>query len=187
MKREYTEKELKDFEISEQEKLKIAEAIANGGSVKVNNNFNLDRKATVKADFVLAFTSNLRQLAELNISQNELKIITYILEVMEYGNLICINQSSIAKALNLAKSNVSYNFKKLREKKILIEKNGHLFMNSSLFQKGLSHSLTTERRENLKAAHHPKLIKIDDNNKQLDLVHTIVKSKEEEEEEKLAN
>ena len=64
-----------------------------------------------KADFVLAFTSNLRQLAELNISQNELKVITYILEVMEFGNLICINQSAIAKELGLAKSNVSYTFK----------------------------------------------------------------------------
>ena len=54
---------------------------------------------------------------------------------MEFGNLICINQSAIAKELGLAKSNVSYTFKKLRSKNILIEKNGHLFMNSSLFQK----------------------------------------------------
>ena len=170
MKRDYTEKELKDFEIAEQEKLKMAQAIENGGTVQVTQNFNLDRKATVKADFVLAFTSNLRQLAELNISQNELKIITYILEIMEFGNLICINQSSIAKELNLAKSNVSYNFKKLRQKNILIEKNGHLFMNSSLFQKGLSHSLTTERRENLKTAHQPTLMA---DNKQLDLINTM--------------
>ena len=113
----------------------MAKLIEGGGTVKVTQTFNLDKKATVKADFVLAFTSNLRQLAELNISQNELKIITYILEIMEFGNLICINQSAIAKELGLAKSNVSYTFKKLRSKNILIEKNGHLFMNSSLFQK----------------------------------------------------
>ena len=61
------------------------------------------KKATVKADFVLAFTSNLRQLAELNISQNELKIITYILEIMEFGNLICINQSAITKKVRISK------------------------------------------------------------------------------------
>ena len=30
---------------------------------------------------------------------------------MEFGNLICINQSAIAKELGLAKSNVSYTFK----------------------------------------------------------------------------
>ena len=38
---------------------------------------------------------------------------------MEFGNLICINQSAIAKELGLAKSNVSYTFKKLRSKKYL--------------------------------------------------------------------
>ena len=102
----------------------MAKLIEGGGTVKVTQTFNLDKKATVKADFVLAFTSNLRQLAELNISQNELKIITYILEIMEFGNLICINQSAIAKELGLAKSNVSYTFKKLRSKNILIEKMG---------------------------------------------------------------
>ena len=103
----------------------MAKLIEGGGTVKVTQTFNLDKKATVKADFVLAFTSNLRQLAELNISQNELKIITYILEIMEFGNLICINQSAIAKKkLGLAKSNVSYTFKKLRSKNILIEKMG---------------------------------------------------------------
>lgn len=70
----------------------------------------------------MAFTSNLRALAELNISQNELKVITYILEVMEFGNLISINQTSIAKELGLHKSNVSYTFKRLVEKNILIKK-----------------------------------------------------------------
>lgn len=171
MKRDYTEQELKDFEIEESKKAEMAKLIEGGGTVKVTQTFNLDKKATVKADFVLAFTSNLRQLAELNISQNELKIITYILEVMEFGNLICINQSAIAKELGLAKSNVSYTFKKLRSKNILIEKNGHLFMNSSLFQKGLSHSLTTERREHLKSAQHTKLQK--DSGEQMDLLPTI--------------
>lgn len=170
MKRDYTEKELKDFEINQEQKAKMAEAIENGGTVKVTQTFNLDRKSTVKADFVLAFTSNLRQLAELNISQNELKIITYILEVMEFGNLICINQSAIAKELGLAKSNVSYNFKKLRQKNIIVENQGHLFMNSALFQKGLSHSLTTERREHLKNAHATK---IGSTEQQLDLLSTI--------------
>ena len=49
----------------------------------------------------MAFTSNLRALAELNISQSELKVITYILEIMEYGNLISLNQSQIARDLDM--------------------------------------------------------------------------------------
>ena len=75
------------------------------------------------------------------------------------------------KELGLAKSNVSYTFKKLRNKNILIENNGHLFMNSSLFQKGLSHSLTTERREHLKSAQHTKVAK--EGGEQMDLLPTI--------------
>ena len=169
MKRDYTEQELKNFEIEESKKQEMAKLIEGGGTVKVTQTFNLDKKATVKADFVLAFTSNLRQLAELNISQNELKVITYILEVMEFGNLISINQTVIAKELGVAKSNISYTFKKLRSKNILIENNGHLFMNSALFQKGLSHSLTTERRDNLKKSQATKI----GENKQLDLLPTI--------------
>ena len=79
---------------------------------------------------------------------------------MEFGNLICINQSAIAKELGLAKSNVSYTFKKLRSKNILIEKKWASVYEQFIISKGLSHSLTTERREHLKSAQHTKLQKI---------------------------
>ncbi|MCC6091289.1 replication/maintenance protein RepL, partial [Escherichia coli] len=94
------------------------------GDVKVTTIVQNEKKVSLKDQFVMAFTSNLRALAELNISQNELKVITYILEVMEFGNLISINQTSIAKELGLHKSNVSYTFKRLVEKNILIKKDG---------------------------------------------------------------
>ena len=158
MKRDITEQQITDFELSEERKAEVAKALENGKKVKVTTHFELDKKVTVKANFVLAFTSNLRQLAELNISQNELKIITYILEVMEYGNLISISQAAIAKNTGVAKSNVSHNFKKLKDKKILIvDKDGNLLMNSALFQKGLSQTMTDERRAHLKNAQHLEL------------------------------
>lgn len=122
------------------------------GNVKITTIVKNDKKLTLKDQFVIAFTSNLRALADLNISQNELKVITYILEVMEFGNLISINQSSIAKELGLHKSNVSYVFKKLVAKNILIKKDGHTFMNSNLFAKGLNQSMSEERRKNLRKA-----------------------------------
>ena len=71
---------------------------------------------------------------------------------MEYGNLINLSQSTIAKNLNLAKSNVSYYFKNLKKKNILVEKDGHVFMNSNIFSKGLAHRLDEEKRKNLKSA-----------------------------------
>ena len=122
------------------------------GDVKVTTIVQNEKKVSLKDQFVMAFTSNLRALAELNISQNELKVITYILEVMEFGNLISINQTSIAKELGLHKSNVSYTFKRLVEKNILIKKDGHTFMNSNLFAKGLNHSMNEERRANQRSA-----------------------------------
>ena len=158
MKRDITEQQITDFELNEERKAEIAKALESGKKVKVTTKFELDKKVSVKANFVLAFTSNLRQLAELNISQNELKIITYILEVMEYGNLISISQAAIAKNTGVAKSNVSHNFKKLKDKKILIvDKDGNLLMNSALFQKGLSQTMTDERRAHLKNAQHLEL------------------------------
>lgn len=158
-KREFTEQDLQDFDISEDKKAEIAKLLNDGKKIKVSNNFNLDTKMSLNAQFVVAFTSNLRQLAELNISQNELKIITYILEVMEYGNLISISQAAIARNTGIAKSNVSHNFKKLKDKNILIlDKDGNLLMNSALFQKGLSHSMNKERIEHLKNAQCLELI-----------------------------
>lgn len=140
-----------DFDLS-LETVEEVNKLQEKGDVKITTIVQNDKKITLKEQFVMAFTSNLRALAELNISQNELKVITYILEVMEYGNLISINQTSIAKELGLHKSNVSYAFKKLVQKNILVKKDGHTFMNSNLFSKGLNHNLNEERRANLRSA-----------------------------------
>ncbi|VUS45426.1 hypothetical protein SB6407_05575 [Klebsiella pasteurii] len=140
-----------DFEFSDENVTEINK-LQEKGDVKVTTIVNTEKKVSLKDQFVMAFTSNLRALAELNISQNELKVITYILEVMEYGNLISINQTAIAKELGLHKSNVSYVFKKLVTKNILIKQNGHTFMNSNLFAKGLNHKMNEERRANLRTA-----------------------------------
>ena len=51
-------------------------------------------------------------MVEIGINQTELKVILYILEVMEFGNLVNLNQRAICKALDLKPSNVSQIFKK---------------------------------------------------------------------------
>ena len=142
---------IQEFEFDDE----VAEQVENlqeKGNVKVTAIIQQEKKNSLKSEFVMAFTSNLRALAELNISQSELKVITYILEIMEYGNLISLNQSQIARDLDMKKSNMSVIFKKLTKKGVLIKEKGHLFMNSNLFAKGLNHKLNTERRENLKTA-----------------------------------
>ena len=111
-----------------------------------------EKKTSLKKDFVITFVDNLEALAKLNLKPNEFRIIVEIVKVMEYGNLINLSQSTIAKNLNLAKSNVSYYFKNLKKKNILVEKDGHVFMNSNIFSKGLAHRLDEEKRKNLKSA-----------------------------------
>lgn len=142
---------IQDFEFNE-EIAENVDVLQEKGNVKVTTIIQAEKKNSLKSDFVMAFTSNLRALAELNISQSELKVITYILEIMEYGNLIGLNQSQIARDLDMKKSNMSVIFGKLTAKGVLIKEKGHLFMNSNLFAKGLNHKLNTERRENLKSA-----------------------------------
>ncbi|MFL0258184.1 hypothetical protein ACJH0U_25630, partial [Escherichia coli] len=100
-----------DDEVAEQ-----VQGLQEKGNVKVTAIIQPEKKNSLKSEFVMAFTSNLRALAELNISQSELKVITYILEIMEYGNLISLNQSQIARDLDMKKSNMSVIFKKLTEK-----------------------------------------------------------------------
>lgn len=132
----------------------------NDRSDKNNEGINLnakvyvekEKKTSLKKDFVITFVENLEALAKLNLKPNEFRIIVEIIKVMEYGNLINLSQSTIAKNLNLAKSNVSYYFKNLKKKNILVEKDGHVFMNSNIFSKGLAHRLDEEKRKNLRSA-----------------------------------
>ncbi|EBE9682250.1 hypothetical protein ACNZ8M_004787, partial [Escherichia coli] len=132
----------------------------NDRSDKNNDGINLnakvyvekEKKTSLKKDFVITFVENLEALAKLNLKPNEFRIIVEIVKVMEYGNLINLSQSTIAKNLNLAKSNVSYYFKNLKKKNILVEKDGHVFMNSNIFSKGLAHRLDEEKRKNLRSA-----------------------------------
>lgn len=128
--------------------------------------YNRERKANVKnfvkkegvksikegVVYVHAFTHNLRKIED-NISGAEFKIIIYLCEVMQHGNiLISFSQAKLAKDLNMSPSNVSKCLTKLKNKNILVEENGHTYINSNLFLKGQYHSLNKERRSHVKAA-----------------------------------
>lgn len=111
-----------------------------------------DKAISFSQPYVFAFTSNFRVFSDLDISKNEFRVLTYILEYMEFGNLINLSQSSLCKALNIASGNMSNIFKKLRQKGILVEHHGHLYINSNIFAKGMSHQLDQKRKEQLSNA-----------------------------------
>ncbi|WP_250218512.1 DNA-binding protein [Escherichia coli] len=98
------------------------------------------------------FTKNFQQLAELDISKNELKVIARILNIMEFGNCFHISQAKLCRDLDIKKSNMSLVFKKLKKKGIIIDKDGDLFMNSNIFLKGQAHSINAKQRPNVKKA-----------------------------------
>ncbi|EJL9553305.1 DNA-binding protein [Salmonella enterica] len=110
-------------------------------------------KSTKKdVDYVHMFTKNFQQLAELDISKNELKVIARILNIMEFGNCFHISQAKLCRDLDIKKSNMSLVFKKLKSKGIIIDKDRDLFMNSNIFLKGQAHSINAKQRPNVKKA-----------------------------------
>jgi glycosyltransferase involved in cell wall biosynthesis len=117
-----------------------------------------DKAISFAQPYVFAFTSNFRVFSDLDISKNEFRVLTYILEYMEFGNLINLSQSSLCKALNIASGNMSNIFKKLKQKGILVEHHGHLYINSNIFAKGMSHQLDEKRKEHLSNAKASMLI-----------------------------
>lgn len=115
------------------------------------------RKENIKSikkdvDYVHMFTKNFQQLAELDISKNELKVIARILNIMEFGNCFHISQAKLCRDLDIKKSNMSLVFKKLKKKGIIIDKDGDLFMNFNIFLKGQAHSINAKQRPNVKKA-----------------------------------
>jgi len=115
------------------------------------------RKENIKSikkdvDYVHMFTKNFQQLAELDISKNELKVIARILNIMEFGNCFHISQAKLCRDLDIKKSNMSLVFKKLKNKGIIIDRDGDLFMNSNIFLKGQAHSINAKQRPNVKKA-----------------------------------
>ncbi|MCS3604489.1 hypothetical protein M2371_003729 [Buttiauxella sp. BIGb0471] len=115
------------------------------------------RKENIKSikkdiDYVHMFTRNFQQLADLDISKNELKVIARILNIMEFGNCFHISQAKLCRELDIKKSNMSLVFKKLKSKGIIIDRGGDLFMNSNIFLKGQAHSINAKQRPNVRKA-----------------------------------
>lgn len=131
------------------------------------------RKENIKSikkdiDYVHMFTRNFQQLADLDISKSELKVIARILNIMEFGNCFHISQAKLCRELDIKKSNMSLVFKKLKAKGIIIDRDGDLFMNSNIFLKGQAHSINAKQRPNVRKAQEF----IVDGNERFDNVYT---------------
>ena len=140
--------------LTTEQKIDIARTLIKNKEIKSTTVISTedDKAISFSQPYVFAFTSNFRVFSDLDISKNEFRVLTYILEYMEFGNLINPSQASLCKALNIASGNMSNIFKKLRQKGILVEHHGHLYINSNIFAKGMSHQLDEKRKEHLSNA-----------------------------------
>lgn len=111
-------------------------------------------------DYVHIFTKNFEQLADMDISSNELRVIAKILNKMEFGNCFHVSQAKLCNELKIKKSNMSIIFKKLKSKGIIIDKDGDLFLNSNIFLKGQYHTINEKQRPNVQKA---QVFNVDDN------------------------
>lgn len=150
--------ELEDFieknELSEKQQLEIYKIYNRERKANVKNIIKKEGIKSIKEGvvYVHAFTQNLRKLDD-NLSGAEFKIIIYLCEIMQHGNiLISFSQKKLANDLNMSTSNVSKCLAKLKKKNILVEDNDHTYINSNLFLKGQYHSLNKERRGYVKSA-----------------------------------
>ena len=136
---------------SSEHQAEIRELAKEGQGVSVKTYVSKPKPLTL-TPFVVAFTDNLDVLLKLGITPTQLKILTYVLKAMEYGNLVNLNQKAMAKDLELDSGNLSRNLKALERKGVLVKHDGHTYLNSNLFIKGLKSGMDKARRDNLEKA-----------------------------------
>lgn len=117
-------------------------------SAEKNNNY---KSIADKVEYVHLFPSNFKKLIkEYKLTSNELLVTMEILEnMLSHGNLLInFSQATLVKLTGINKSTMCKVFKTLAEKKVLIKNNnGHIYINSVIFMKGLPHKLFIQYRE----------------------------------------
>jgi biotin operon repressor len=117
------------------------EQIEEKGYVNENTKFTLiagENRVKVKNDFVILFYSSFLQIIkDCELTKLDIKLTMQLLEMAQFGNLVSISQSGLAKELGTYQSNVSKSLKSLIASGILIkDSNGHTYFNPDIMTKG---------------------------------------------------
>lgn len=117
---------------------KLSSAIESNPNATVNVNISKQkRKVKPLTPFVILFYHNLDYILENHpLSPFEMRVLLKLIEAMQYGNQITINQKTIVEKLKSNKQQVSRAFKNLKLTGIFFEKNGSLYMNYNVISKG---------------------------------------------------
>lgn len=92
--------------------------IAAGGTIEKRTTYKETSPVSIEkgAGFCLTFIDNFRQLLDAGTTTAEFKIVAYVLEKMEYGNLVCLSQTAVAKDFNCSQQAISKHFKSLEKR-----------------------------------------------------------------------
>lgn len=140
--------------LTDEAKQALAGAVVSGGLIEKRTFWRETSPVAIEkgAGFCLAFLGNFRQLLDAGTTTQEMKVVAYVLEKMEYGNLVCLSQTAIAKEFGCSQQAISKHFKSLEKRGFFVRKDGHLFVNSTIFAKGLATRMDEKRRQHLTAA-----------------------------------
>lgn len=106
-----------------------------GTDINVNSGF--ERMDIIPNTFSLLFHSNLKYLIqEYNLKTTEIVALLQINEYMQYGNLIQMSYSKLARDIGIDPRNITRTIKKLKACKIIIEKDGNSYINPQVIIKG---------------------------------------------------
>jgi len=100
-------------------------------------------------DYVVAYPENLRTLIDLGLTPRQFKVLLHILDAMGWGNLIGFSQKAACDALKIDKTTMSKIFKSLTAAGVLVKIEGHTYLNSNLFAKGLSQNTYSQTAKRL--------------------------------------
>lgn len=104
-------------------------------------------------EFVQLFVKNFDEiLNRYDLNKSEIRVIFRILRYMQFGNLINLNNTTLARDLNIDKSNISRIMKRLKGIGLLVELNGALFFNPHVACKGTLNEKEEEKRTLLEFA-----------------------------------
>lgn len=110
--------------------------VMNNEAESVSITIGRERMETINPFVLLFYDSLLEIINEFNLSQLEIKALLKILHYMQYGNLVNISYAQIMRDIGADPTHSSRVTKRLKNAGILIDKDGHTFLNPHIVAKG---------------------------------------------------
>lgn len=100
-------------------------------------------------EFALMFASVfLQTIDDYKLTRNDIRVVLKIIEYTQFGNLLRMSYTTLAKDLNIHKADISKSIKRIKDSGLIIDIEGSLYLNPHIICKGRL-STTDEQDEKL--------------------------------------